>query len=64
MKTKDVDVAIVGAGISGLFAGRTLADRGIRVQVFDKARGPGGRSATPKLKTHLQPDVCGTQTFE
>ena len=41
-----VSVAIVGAGMSGLMAARTLADQGLRVRVFEKSRGPGGRMAT------------------
>ena len=40
------NVAIIGAGISGLFAARTLQDHGIKVTVFDKARGVGGRMST------------------
>ncbi|NNF57030.1 MAG: NAD(P)-binding protein, partial [Rhodothermaceae bacterium] len=39
-------VAIVGAGLSGLVAARTLSDQGLAVQVFDKGRGPGGRMST------------------
>jgi predicted NAD/FAD-dependent oxidoreductase len=39
-------VAVVGAGISGLICARTLADRGLRVRVFEKARGAGGRMST------------------
>ncbi|MGA0173935.1 MAG: FAD-dependent oxidoreductase, partial [Phycisphaerales bacterium] len=39
-------VAIVGAGIAGLVAARTLADHGFDVEVFDKGRGPGGRTST------------------
>lgn len=39
-------VAVVGAGVCGLAAARTLADHGVRVAVFDKGRGPGGRIST------------------
>lgn len=39
-------VAIVGAGISGAIAARTLADHGLEVTVFEKSRGAGGRMAT------------------
>ena len=37
------NVAVIGAGISGLIAARTLQDHGIPVTVFDKGRGVGGR---------------------
>jgi len=39
-------VAVVGAGVAGLAAARSLADAGHGVTVFEKARGPGGRTAT------------------
>lgn len=42
-------VAIIGAGIAGAACARALADAGHAVQVFDKARGPGGRMATRRL---------------
>lgn len=42
-------VAVIGAGISGLFAARTLADHGLDVTVFDKGRGVGGRMSTRRL---------------
>ncbi|MEE4299356.1 MAG: deoxyribodipyrimidine photo-lyase [Pseudomonadales bacterium] len=38
-------VAVVGAGVAGLVAGRALADHGWPVTLFDKGRVPGGRLA-------------------
>ncbi|MEM9303908.1 MAG: FAD-dependent oxidoreductase, partial [Pseudomonadota bacterium] len=37
---------VIGAGISGLTAARTLADHGHEVVVVEKGRGPGGRAST------------------
>ncbi|MBN8616584.1 MAG: NAD(P)-binding protein [Deltaproteobacteria bacterium] len=45
-KTSTVKVAIVGAGMAGLAAARVLVDRGVRVVLFDKGRGVGGRCAS------------------
>lgn len=42
-------IAVIGAGASGLMAARTLADSGLRVSVFDKSRGLGGRLATRRV---------------
>jgi photolyase PhrII len=39
-------VAVVGAGLAGLIAARTLQDHGLQVTVFDKSRGVGGRLST------------------
>ncbi len=39
-------VAVIGAGLAGLFAARTLADHGLAVTVFEKSRGLGGRMST------------------
>ena len=44
-RTAQSSIGIIGAGISGLSAARVLADRGLRVRVFDKARGVGGRTS-------------------
>jgi len=44
-----MSIAVIGAGISGLIAARTLQDNGHRVCVFDKSRGPGGRAATRRI---------------
>ncbi len=42
-------VAIVGAGVAGLAAGRTLDQAGHEVVLFEKSRGPGGRLATRRV---------------
>ncbi len=42
-------VAVVGAGMSGLIAARTLCDSGMKVTVFEKSGGVGGRMATRQL---------------
>ena len=39
-------VAVVGGGVAGMAAARTLTDHNARVTVFDKGRGPGGRAST------------------
>lgn len=38
--------AIIGAGMAGISAARTLLQAGHRVSVFEKSRGAGGRMAT------------------
>jgi len=43
---ESLTTAVVGAGISGAIAARTLVDHGLSVRVFEKSRGVGGRMAT------------------
>jgi predicted NAD/FAD-dependent oxidoreductase len=45
-------VAVIGAGMAGIGAARSLADAGFRVVVFDKSRGLGGRCATKRWEGH------------
>ena len=54
-------VAVVGAGVAGLSAARTLAARGFAVQVFDRGRRPGGRCST--RRTSLGSFDHGAQYF-
>ncbi len=42
-------VAIIGAGVAGLAAGRRLHKSGVEVVLFEKSRGPGGRLATRRV---------------
>jgi len=43
------DCVVIGAGISGLAAARTLAERGWSVRVLEKGRGVGGRMASRRV---------------
>ncbi len=55
-------VAVVGAGMSGAIAARTLADHGVEVVVFEKSRGVGGRMANRRTESGLTFDH-GAQYF-
>lgn len=44
-------VAVIGGGIAGLACARTLAEAGAAVTVFDKGRGPGGRTSTRRFES-------------
>lgn len=48
--SKQRHFAVIGAGLAGAACARALAEAGHRVQVFDKARGPGGRLATRRAE--------------
>ena len=56
-----MQIAIIGAGISGLSCARILHDHGHAVHVFEKSRGPSGRASTRKTD-HWQADH-GAQYF-
>lgn len=43
-------VAVLGAGVSGLACARELRRHRLRVHVFDKGRGPGGRISTRRTE--------------
>ncbi|PTY06761.1 NAD/FAD-dependent oxidoreductase [Verrucomicrobia bacterium LW23] len=63
MKTEEIrDVLIVGAGISGLLAAKTLHSGGANLLVVDKARGVGGRLATRRMGSGVVVDH-GAQYF-
>jgi hypothetical protein len=54
-------VAVVGAGMSGLVAARTIADHGHAVQVFEKEHVAGGRMSTRWMDEYAFDD--GAQYF-
>lgn len=45
-RSRALRIAVIGAGPAGLAAARTLQDHAMDVTVFDKGRGPGGRTST------------------
>ena len=55
-------VAVIGAGVSGLIAARTLQDHGFKVTVFEKSLGCGGRTATRQVEPRIRFDH-GAQYF-
>ncbi len=50
---ESMQIAVIGAGISGLVCARKLAGAGHRVVVIEKSRSLGGRCATRKFGEHL-----------
>ncbi len=45
-------IAVIGAGVSGLIAARTLSDHGHEVQIIEKARIPGGRISSRRTDSY------------
>ncbi len=60
-ETEHPATAVVGAGLAGLLCARQLQEQGVPVRVFDKGRGPGGRSCT--RRTPAGPVDFGAQYF-
>ena len=44
-----IDIVIVGAGLTGIMAARTLTDKGYEVLLIDKGKSVGGRMATRRI---------------
>lgn len=57
-ESRNTDVLVVGAGIAGLLAARTLADRGLSVLVVDRENSAGGRMATRHVGPGLADEGC------
>lgn len=49
-KAPSQHIAIIGAGMAGITAARTLSQAGYRVTVLEKSRGPGGRMSTRRTE--------------
>jgi hypothetical protein len=49
MVNEHIETIIVGAGISGLLAGKILSQAGLEVLILEKSRGFGGRMATRRF---------------
>ena len=61
-ESQPIRVAVIGAGVAGLIAARTLQDHGLQVSVFEKSRGPSGRAGTRRREIGFQFDH-GAQYF-
>lgn len=46
---REIDVAVVGGGVTGILAARKLMNAGFRVLVLDKSKSVGGRLATRRI---------------
>jgi len=49
----EIDVLVIGGGISGLAVARLLAQRGLRTEVWEKEASPGGKIATDRRSGYL-----------
>lgn len=53
---KNKNIAVVGGGMTGVTAARTLASAGAKVTVYEKSRGLGGRLATRRMEGGFSAD--------
>ena len=51
------DVAVIGAGLSGITCARQLTAAGYRVCILDKSRGLGGRMATRRVRSPISASI-------
>jgi oxygen-dependent protoporphyrinogen oxidase len=49
----EIDVLVIGGGISGLAVARLLAQRGLSTEVWEKEASPGGKIATDRRSGYL-----------
>ncbi|NLC78243.1 MAG: FAD-binding protein, partial [Ruminococcaceae bacterium] len=62
-KTKECDLAVIGAGPAGLMAGFAAASRGLRVVIIEKMNAPGRKLLiTGKGRCNVT-NECGTEEF-
>lgn len=59
MRSQDCDVVVVGAGMSGLTAARTLTDAGLKVAVVEARDRVGGRTLSKTLSNGVVVDMGG-----
>lgn len=60
-----MNVAVVGAGIAGLAAARSLVDRGHTATIFERSQTPGGRVATRVISAiELPRGLSGELAFD
>ena len=53
MRSQQLDLAIVGAGLAGLAAGRRAAELGLEFEIFESSDGVGGRVRTDRVGNFL-----------
>ncbi len=49
----DIDILVIGGGISGLSVARLLAQKGFHIEVWEKESRPGGKIATDQVSGYI-----------